>query len=66
MCVFVYIFVCVCVCVLERQKDYLSAVVPHSNTVTPTPLGNKALCLLTLAKKIVKTAPLSVLFTSVD
>lgn len=49
-----------------RQEDYLSVVVLRSNIVTPTPVGNKALCLLTLAKKIVKTAPLSVLFTSVD
>lgn len=49
-----------------RQEDYLSVVVLRSNIVTPTPVGNKAFCLLTLAKKIVKTAPLSVLFTSVD
>lgn len=44
----------------------LSVAVIHSNNDTLTPVGNTALCVLTLTKKIVKTAPLSVLFTSVD
>lgn len=53
-----------------RWEDYLSVVVVvvviHRNNDTLTPVGNIASCVLTLAKKIVKTAPLSVLFTSVD
>lgn len=58
-------------CVFEkilalRWEDYLSVVVIHRNNDTLTPVGNIASCVLTLAKKIVKTAPLSVLFTSVD
>ena len=47
-------------------EDYLSAVVIHSNNDTLTLVGNIATCVLTLTKKTVKTALLSVLFTSVD
>lgn len=49
-----------------RWEDYLSVVVIHGNNDTLTPVGNIAACVLTLTKKTVKTAPLSVLFTSVD
>ncbi len=49
-----------------RWEDYLSVVVIHSYNDTLTPVGNIASCVLTLTKKTVKTAPLSVLFTSVD
>lgn len=49
-----------------RWEDYLSVVVIHTNNDTPTPVGNIASCMLTLTKKTVKTAPFSVLFTSVD
>lgn len=59
------------VCVFEkilslRWEDYLSVVVIHSNNGALTPVGNMASCVLTLTKKTVETAPLSVLFTSVD
>lgn len=47
-------------------EDYLSAVVIRADNDTPTPVGNIASCVLTLTKKTVETAPLSVLFTSVD
>lgn len=46
----------------SRQEDFLSDVVTH----TLTPVGNKGAYVLTLTKKTQKTAPLSVLFTSVD
>ncbi len=49
-----------------RWEDYLSVVGIHRNNDTLTPLGNLASCVLTITKKTVKTAPLSVLFTSVD
>ena len=61
---------CKVVCVwndigIERE-DHLSVVLIHTGKVSLTPVGNKASCVLTLTKKTVKTAPLSVLFTSLD
>lgn len=55
-----------CAILALRWEDYLPVVVIHCNNDTLTPVGNIAACVLTLTKKTVKTAPLSVLFTSVD
>lgn len=49
-----------------EREDYLSFVATQTWKDSLPPVGNIASCVPNLTKKTVKTAPLSILFTSLD